>query len=536
MAILHPKRAAVLAACLARAAAAAVDDDFFGNSISSTSQLPYDENGKLSSHVLIYPAGNCAEYVRNHFGGRPNPFGFEFFAVEGEASDKFFSEAELPDPESEQQQPEDIDGCHLACQEIGADRSISHAIMPQRHYDGSQDSDYPDDFERFFAERCQKTEVGFMNYHSRTHPIRLYWISPEGEERPHGEIKYAERNTKCFESYLGHTFRFRDGETNEILADHVVEFVTMRGIGAGVGPYDTQGRDFDDEIRRTHSQEWNRHDRVTRTFSSLGFRKGRLPDDVFSSMGAFYYNNRNFREKEEWTGKGVFINWWEVDVYFVQIPWGLKGRWQARLMELVEAWTGVELEQTDMYGLRRYEEGARLLTHVDRESTHAASLIVNIAQGNLSKPWPVEVYDHGNRLHEVPMTPGDVVYYESARCLHGRNRPLEGPGAYYVNLFTHYRPVGDPRWFARPNPEGTPEPLVDVGECRLVGNGEEFGNGAVECDDPAVGPNLSPTLFSGRGGDSLQTWWEEVSPEEKKKKITPAVSGGGGGGGDDDEL
>ena len=58
---------------------------------------------------------------------------------------------------------------------------------------------------------------------------------------------------------------------------------------------------------------------------------------------------------------------------------------------MVEAWVGEELEITDMYGMREYTKGARLLTHVDRESTHAASLIVNIAQENVVKPWTVEV-------------------------------------------------------------------------------------------------------------------------------------------------
>jgi hypothetical protein len=32
---------------------------------------------------------------------------------------------------------------------------------------------------------------------------------------------------------------------------------------------------------------------VKRTFTPLGFSKGRLPDDVFASMREFYYNNRD---------------------------------------------------------------------------------------------------------------------------------------------------------------------------------------------------------------------------------------------------
>ena len=85
-------------------------------------------------------------------------------------------------------------------------------------------------------------------------------------------------------------------------------------------------------------------------------------------------------------------------MYFIPMPHDLKRYWQARLKDLVEAWSGVELELTDIYGMRRYEDGARLLTHVDREATHAASLIINIAQGNIRKPWAVEIYDFSDRL------------------------------------------------------------------------------------------------------------------------------------------
>ena len=184
------------------------------------------------------------------------------------------------------------------------------------------------------------------------------------------------------------------------------------------------------------------------------------------------------------------------------------------------------IEQTDMYGLRQYEAGARLLTHVDRERTHAVSLIVNVAQGNLTEPWPVEVHDHQDRLHEVIMKPGDVVYYESAKCLHGRNRPLKGPNAYYVNLFTHYRPIGDDDWFKRPNHEGTPDPVLETtGECRLETKGmaQEATTGqlgivqAVTCDDPRLGPYVSPGLFTATSGDDLFDWWVKVGPKTASK-------------------
>lgn len=133
----------------------------------------------------------------------------------------------------------------------------------------------------------------------------------------------------------------------------------------------------------------------------------------------------------------------------------IKIYWQSRLKTLVEAWAGIELELTDIYGVRQYEDKARLMMHVDRINTHAASVIINVHQEGMRSPWPVQIYDFANRLHEVNMEPGEILYYESARCLHGRMTPLHG--SKYVNVFSHYRPKGgDPLWYKRDNPPGTP--------------------------------------------------------------------------------
>ena len=101
---------------------------------------------------------------------------------------------------------------------------------------------------------------------------------------------------------------------------------------------------------------------------------------------------------------------------------------------------------------------------------------------------------------------------ESAKALHGRNTPLYSGN--YINLFTHYRPLGDPEWYKRDNPEHTPKPLMDVGECRLTGQIDEYSQGAVTCDNDAVGPHLSPRMFTATNGDDLFQWWKSVGPKE----------------------
>lgn len=77
-------------------------------------------------------------------------------------------------------------------------------------------------------------------------------------------------------------------------------------------------------------------------------------------------------------------------------------------------------------------------------------------------------------------------------------------GSHYVNIFSHYRPVGDARWYTRENPPGTPPPLVDVGECRSDGH-------ASHCEKARM-PYLSPTLETLKGPSDLFKWWRRVSP------------------------
>jgi hypothetical protein len=163
--------------------------------------------------------------------------------------------------------------------------------------------------------------------------------------------------------------------------------------------------------------------------------------------------------------------------------------------------------------MREYTDGARLVSHMDRESTHVASLIVNIAQENVMRPWTIEVNDHTNRLHEVVMEPGNIVYYESAKALHGQNTPLQS--GKYINPFKHYRPLNDPDWYLGGDCEGIPEPILDVGECKLFRRPDQYSQGAVKCDNDAIGPHLSPAMFQAKSAADLFSWRVSVGPKSE---------------------
>ena len=49
------------------------------------------------------------------------------------------------------------------------------------------------------------------------------------------------------------------------------------------------------------------------------------------------------------------------------------------------------------------------------------------------------IEDFNGNTNEVALTSGDVLLYESSKCLHGR--PANFSGSWYSSLFLHYAPV-----------------------------------------------------------------------------------------------
>lgn len=475
--------------------------------ISDLSELALDEHGHVASHFFAYPGtGPCASLIEDALPSEGGMYHHAPIAVEGDAAAALFGDKVLAEGDDS---VADVELCPAVCIDRGVDASLAAFPMPEKYFTPYKRADHTSIPSFIASLSCGRVEFGFINYSPNV--VSLYWVNHDGEKTYLQPLERKERNTKFIHTFIGHRFVAEDPDSGEVLMDHTVGFTGVIGIDNHVNPH--RNRDMRRQVESTMKGEWSKHLQVSRTFSPLGFTKGRLPDDVFGSMRAFYHNNRDppHRLLEEWDSKGPYVNYWESDCNFIQIPWDLKKLWQTRLKDVVQEWAGVEIEQTDMYGVRRYESGARLLTHVDRITTHAVSLIVNIAQGNLTAPWTVEVYDHADRLHEVAMEPGDIVYYESAKALHGRNAPLAG--GYYANVFTHYRPIGDPQWYEKANPEGTPEPLIDVGKCELVGKADEYSKGAVKCENPAIGPHLSPKMITATGGEDLYHLWLSVGPD-----------------------
>jgi len=183
-------------------------------------------------------------------------------------------------------------------------------------------------------------------------------------------------------------------------------------------------------------------------YTDVGFKKIRAPESVWKLIQKFWEDNKHtMLEKEENWGKGnTYTNNWASPTYMVSVEdRTLRGGgstikrkiWDAA-RETIQEWTGEELTDCSLYGIRIYTEGAVLATHVDRLPL-VSSAIINVAQ-NVDEPWPLEVYGHDGKATNVTMLPGDMVLYESHSVLHGRPFPLKGE--YMANIFIHFEPVG----------------------------------------------------------------------------------------------
>eukprot|EP00602_Paraphysomonas_sp_CaronLab_P012036 CAMPEP_0185038384 /NCGR_PEP_ID=MMETSP1103-20130426/33940_1 /TAXON_ID=36769 /ORGANISM="Paraphysomonas bandaiensis, Strain Caron Lab Isolate" /LENGTH=364 /DNA_ID=CAMNT_0027576785 /DNA_START=81 /DNA_END=1175 /DNA_ORIENTATION=+ len=230
--------------------------------------------------------------------------------------------------------------------------------------------------------------------------------------------------------------------------DTVVVVGGYSTIGDPVSPVEPTSVPSVQNIHETLVDEYRTVRNVVRWFTETGFSKIQLPQALWSSIDSYYFNNRNRTVVEQWEGGSMF-NWWEARSHLVEIPFSLRELWTSEVQALVSDWINNDfpLEGTSLYGIRLYENNSRLLMHGDTMATHALSVIINVDQQDLLEPWPLQIVDHSGMVHEVDLQPGELLFYESAKCLHGRMKPLRG--RLHAGLFIHYRPIGDPMWYTR---------------------------------------------------------------------------------------
>ena len=158
--------------------------------------------------------------------------------------------------------------------------------------------------------------------------------------------------------------------------------------------------------------------RSQHNYTKIGFLKMKAPDAAWKPLKAFYDANKDKAKPEVWPRGNTYVNHWTAPSYMVSFEdtqlrgsgASLKQKIWDGVKPILEEWTGKVLKETSLYGIRLYTNGSILATHYDRLPL-VSSCIINVDQ-DVNEPWPIEVYDHAGKAHNVTMEPGDMVLYE----------------------------------------------------------------------------------------------------------------------------
>lgn len=317
------------------------------------------------------------------------------------------------------------------CQLIGIDQAYSEVIQGQYYEVGQQFKKHTDYFEQNeFTTHCH--ELG-----QRTFTIMIYL----NEVKKGGET--------CFVN-IDEQFKPMTGTAviwNSLNPDGTPNSNTMhqaKPVEQGYKAVITKWFRTQPATNARHIKMFTKDiNQYVPNYTTDGIYKTKLPETLFRKIKDFYLQNRKNSEHEHVDGGFIYSNKKSSNKTtksssLINLSDGLRQEIHDQMKPLMENWCKKELEPTFVYGIREYHEGAILKLHRDRIDTHIISAILNVDQ-ETNVDWPLLIEDNFYRKHQVMLKPGEMVFYEGARLLHGR--PVAFKGASFANIFCHFKPT-----------------------------------------------------------------------------------------------
>jgi len=199
-------------------------------------------------------------------------------------------------------------------------------------------------------------------------------------------------------------------------------------------------------------------------FTKLGYKSVEIPPSVMNEFVIFYNKYKSQKRDENWGSWGqTQVNGHEVSPYLIYMDLDMHFRDAVAnqfIKPLLEEWVGFELELSSHYGLREYHSGSWLRNHIDRIDVLVISVTLSLfhLKGNNTDEidlntidqwpqgieWPLEGVDFEGNNVRYNHKPGTMVFYESAKLIHGRPYPLptdnNGNDLVHIGSFCHFRP------------------------------------------------------------------------------------------------
>jgi hypothetical protein len=358
--------------------------------IENFDNLSYDNNSRLSENYILFESNTCSKIAKL----------WKDFDVK-HTRNVIFMNSKIARTFRNNYYESLSSSCRAVCLHKGYHKNDIISTISSQIYSGDMQK---------WIQQCQSAEFGVVSQHINILNIKAYNVDGTSDSTTLSPADGILWST----TILGTKFDIFDSITNTKLYSVTVSYNQILVVGETPTRPKHQIENLLFHVNNTLQSFFTKPQIVKRTFSELGFKKDKIPDYIWHSIYAFYYNNINNAIREDRENNNYVLNWWESELNLIHIPPVLSTYWHTELRKVAEKWIGglVPLKNSIIYGLREYTNGARLLTHTDRESTHGIAIIINIAQIDVEKPWYVEMYDFANRLHKVDMEPGDIILYE----------------------------------------------------------------------------------------------------------------------------
>jgi hypothetical protein len=298
-----------------------------------------------------------------------------------------------------------------------------------------------------------RVDASFKNNYNT--PVDIYWDDEgKGQKKV---MTLQPGQTSGLQTFISHIFVAKEAGTDRLLDAVAIPGRGLLEFPTGVLHHDCESDEHEDTqtcdnletqvVKFTHTIQYSKRlglnylqPKLVPALTKEGFLKTKLPKQAWDRLRNWYHSHEQIEKMEN--SVGPCLNQIDSPTYMRHLPSIEKGALSKFVQPMLEKWSNRELSMTSMYGIRRYTNGAILRMHADTVSTHVVSAIINV-DNEVNEPWLLEIMDHDGELHYVEMDPGDMVYYESARLLHGRPQPMNG--TYYANIFVHYAP-NDGTW------------------------------------------------------------------------------------------
>lgn len=173
-------------------------------------------------------------------------------------------------------------------------------------------------------------------------------------------------------------------------------------------------------------------------YRGLGFLKAKLDPTVYARLlRHFQANIERFRAEHDIEEIGNVHPGTIPSLIFEDKAFN--ARLADELRPMHEAWAGAPLELSYSYGIRCYQRGTYLYNHLDRQPHFVSATIC--VDCSLDAPWPLHIESIDGEVNQIDLEPGELIFYEGTRLVHGRPYPLDGD--YYAGVFVHYRPADE---------------------------------------------------------------------------------------------